>query len=129
MTRKALSQIYYLQKELQMWERELEAITQTAIKSPTLSAEPKAFGGKSDPTAELAMKQAEIQQLIDALRLNVIRLQKEALDFIKTIDDTLLRQIVEHRCVKCESWNKVAAEIGITPDAARMIYNRAIPKM
>ena len=131
MTRKDLEKIYWLKRELKMWEerlRELEldmtpdtpgndgmphSVTNT-IKSPT---EDKAII-IADHYSIIAGKAAELRVTI-----------KEVEEFIAGIDDPISKQIVEYRCVKLQTWDEVADIMGAnyyTAENVRQIYHRFV---
>ena len=66
---------------------------------------------------------AEQQRKIDAE-------EKRMMQYILTIEDSLLRQIVHYRCVCLLPWNVIAMEIGggNTADSVRMQFKRFMEK-
>ena len=72
MTRKELSEIYYINREIEMWKRELDDIT--GLQSPRLDGLPRG-GETSDATAAKAVRAAQISETIDGL---LARLRAEA---------------------------------------------------
>ena len=116
MTKKELSQIYYLSNEIDMWRKELNRLE-------TMSFAP---GGKSDKTGNLAAKKADIKTTIEELNSQIIEEQVKILGYIKTIDDSLMRQIIYHRCVLCMKWVQVARHIpgDNSPDGLRKMLDR-----
>lgn len=130
MTRKDLEKIYWLKRELKMWEERLHELeadmspdtpapdgmphsVTNAIKSPT---EDKAIV-IADHIAIISGKAAELRMTI-----------KEVETFIAGIDDPLIRQIVDYRCVKCMQWEEVAEKLGknYPSERARQIYHRFV---
>ena len=131
MTRKDLEKIYWLKRELKMWEdrlHELEAdmapdtppndgmphSVTNAIKSPT---EDKAIA-IADHYSIIAGKAAELRFTI-----------KEVEQFIAGIDDPISKQIIEYRCVKLRTWDEVADIMGsdyYTAENVRQIYHRFV---
>lgn len=130
MTKEELSQIYYLNKEIRMWQKELERLEcQSLLKGQQLTGMP-GISGNGDGTGELAVKKADIRCIIEG-RLKEIQLQREKIiEYINSIDDSFMRQIIFYRNVSCMSWRQVAAEIGgnNTEDGIRMLYNRFVKK-
>lgn len=130
MTKEELSQIYYLNKEIKIWQQELERLEcQSLLKGQQLSGMPTG-NGTSDKTGDLAIKKTDIQLVIEG-KLKEIQLQRERIiEFISGIEDSLMRQIVYFRNVSCMSWRQVAAEIGgnNTEDGVRMAYDRFVKK-
>lgn len=123
MTRKELSQIYYINREIEMWERELESVT--GLQSPRLDGLPRG-SETGDSTANKALQAAEISEIINGLLAKLQLKRKEIYDFIATIDDSLVRQIVMYRCLSLCTWEEVAIYVGggNSADSVRMIFNR-----
>ena len=124
-TKSELEQIDYLNRELKMWETELER-----VRCKSLVGAPMPGGshgsGVSDKVADRAERIIELENRIIAKRDEIQRLRDEAVEYIESIPDSLTRQIVYYRCVSLMSWRRVAYEVGgnNTPDGVRMIYNR-----
>lgn len=125
MTKAELEQIYYLNRELKLWETKLERVQcKSLVGSPLLG---NSHGsGVSDKVADRAERIIELENRIIAKRDEIQRLRDEAIEYIYSIPDSLTRQIIYYRCVSLMSWRRVAYEVGgnNTPDGVRMIYNR-----
>lgn len=132
MTRKDLSQVYYLNKELKMWEQKLASLREASLtKSKQITGMPFANTGEvSDTTFEHVSRIMEMQADIDIFRLNIERKIDEIEKYIITLDDSLLRQIIEYRCCQLKTWDQTAAMIGYgtTPESIRKYFNRKFPK-
>ena len=124
MTREELKQIYYINKEIKMWQRELDRLQcKSLIGSQNLDGMPKG-SGTSDKVADLAVEKAEIEEIING-KLTEIQVQrKRIMNYINNIDDSLLRQIMYLYNVSCMSWREVARELNITEGCAKMTYYR-----
>ncbi len=130
MTKEELKQIYYLNKEIKMWQRELDRLQcQSLVKSPQITGMPFG-GGISDKVANIAIEIAEIEAIIKG-KLAEIQLQrKKIIEYINSIDDSIARQVIFLRCVSNLSFYDIAKEIGdgYTYDAVRQIYYRRLKK-
>ena len=111
MTKRELSQLYYLNREIEQEKRrlgELEAAAQNV--SPKITGLPHA-GGISDKTAiaaEIADCKAIIERKIKASIAEYNRLNR----YIAGVDDCLMRQILYLRYVRGLSWREMAAVLG-----------------
>jgi hypothetical protein len=113
-----------------MWENELKKLnSKSLVGSPPITGLPS--GGKlTDKVSDLAIKNADIQATIYDL-LSVIKVQeKKIIEYIKTIDDSLVRQIIYLRCISLKRWEEIAAEIGgnNTAENVRQMYKRFFEK-
>lgn len=132
MTRERLSQIFYLEREQKMWEeklRELEAAS--LIKGQEITGMPFANTGEtSDRVTSLVIRKQTIAAIIEEIQERIDAQKEEIYEYINTIDDSLLRQVVVYRCVSCMNWVQVANRIGgcNTAESVRKIYERSIPK-
>lgn len=118
-----VKQIYWINKEINMYRRELEKITY--LKGQGSDGQPKS-SGNGDMTAELAMEQKKYHDLIADAEYRRQLQKNKVLVFISTIDDSLMRQIIFYRDISNLPWEIVAQEIGgsSTPDSVRMLHNR-----
>lgn len=111
MTRKELSQLYHLNREIKLDKQRLAELEAKATStSRQIFGIPHA-GDISDKTA-LAV---EIASLKDTIRRKLERtvFEYDRLNaYIDTIDDSLTRQIFTLRFICGYSWNKVAITIG-----------------
>ncbi len=125
MTKADLEQIYYLDREIRIWERELGALkSRSLVRSPVANA--VHGSGISDKVAAQAEKTIELENRIREKKKELEQQRSLALNFIIDIPDSFTRQIVHCRCVKLMSWQKVACAVGgsNTADSVRMAYNR-----
>ena len=111
LTKDELKQIYYINKEIQMWQRELEKIrSQGLVKSPTISDMPK--GGQKFDISDYVSAIADYEAVIRGLLAKAQIQRKKIMDYIDSIDDSLMKQIVYLRNVCLMSWENVAEAIG-----------------
>lgn len=128
MTREELKQIYYINKEIKMWQRELDRLQcKSLIGSQNLDGMPKG-SGKSDKVADLAVNKAEIEEIINGKLAEIQVQRKRIMNYINNIDDSLLRQIMFLRNVSCMNWNQVARELNSTENCVKQIYSRHFRK-
>lgn len=126
MDKKELNQIYYLEKEIDMWRKALNRLqSRSLLPSQEITGMP--FGsGTSDKVGNLAVTEVDIKDKIEELQKKVYEEQYKLLKYIETIDDSLMRQIMYHRHVLCMKWNEVAMTIGggNTEDSVRKAHDR-----
>ena len=129
MTKSELEQIYYLNRELKMWETELERVRCKSLVGSPLPGNSHG-SGVSDKVADRAERIIELENRIIAKRDEIQRLRDEAVEYIYSIPDSLTRQIIYYRCVSLMSWRRVAYEVGgyNTEESVRKIYDRFFAK-
>ena len=129
MTKSGLEQIYYLNRELKMWETELERVRCKSLVGSPLPGNSHG-SGVSDKVADRAERIIELENRIIEKRDEIQRLRDEAVEYIYSIPDSLTRQIIYYRCVSLMSWRRVAYEVGgnNTPESVRKIYDRFFAK-
>lgn len=120
MTRRELSQVYHLRKEIEEDRARLHRLEAAAT-----SASPSngGSGGSGIPTdrtaiaASIADLRAQIADKVEREHRGLIRL----MDYIDTISDALTRRIFKLRFADGLSWAAIANRIGggNTPDMAR----------
>lgn len=132
MTRKELSQVYYLKRELRMWEQKLQELREKSlIGSKEITDMPFANTGElHDTTFEYISQIMELQADIEAFRLNIERKIEEIEKFIMTLEDSFLRQIIEYRCIQGKTWEQTAMMIGYgtSGESCRKYFDRRFPK-
>ncbi|MGN1109508.1 MAG: hypothetical protein ACI4RK_09025 [Oscillospiraceae bacterium] len=129
MTKADLEQIYYLNRELKMWETELERVRCKSLVGSPLPGNSHG-SGVSDKIADRAERIIELENRIIAKRDEIQRLRDNAVEYIYSIPDSLTRQIIYYRCVSLMSWRRVAYEVGgfNTAESVRKIYDRFFEK-
>ncbi len=113
MTLHELSQLYWLNREIETERERLRRLEGQAYAAGAASADsmPRA-PGVSRKTERYAVAIASIRQAIEA---NLIRCQEERAKleaYISGIDDSLTREIYRLRFVEGQSWAEVAAHVG-----------------
>lgn len=131
MTLKDLSQLYYLNREIEMLIKRLRTLeSETAPASPSLSGMPRSKSNNSSRVENEALKIIELRNILDERkkRLEVEKLRLE--NYINTIPDSLTRQIFVYRFVNGLPWEQVAACIGgnNTADSVKKCCYRYLSK-
>lgn len=128
MTLKELSQLYYLNREIEMDKRCLQELEAKALPgAQVLTGMPHA-PGVTDKVGEYAAEIADLRGIIEAKHQQCLYERSRLERYISGIDDSLLRQIFTYRFVNGLPWRQVAACIGgsNTADGVRMMCNRYI---
>lgn len=126
MTRDELKQIYFINKEIEMWERELEKVrAQSEVQTKKLSGMPFANTNDiSDPTSDIAIKLIDIEMIILGKKKELEYKRYEIMKFINNIEDSYMRLIVKYRCVDCLKWEQVADLVGTNAESLRQAFKR-----
>lgn len=130
MTRNDLEQVYHLKHELRMWQDRLAELQADIALSPkVMDGMPfQNTGVTSNPTERKAIKLSEVSKVIDGKICEIQYAIVEIECFIASIDDSIMRQIIEYRCVKCLEWKDIAAKLGpmYSEENARQMYHRFV---
>lgn len=126
MTLKELSQLYWLNREIELDRRRLRELEERA--QPGSPAAGGCAGGPAanDRVGLCAAELADLESVIrEKLRLALAeryRLER----YIASVDDSLLRQIFTYRFINGLPWRQVAAGVGggNTADGCRMMVLR-----
>ena len=113
MTKKELSQLYWLKLEIEEDRRrldELEAIAASPA-SPRYDGMPHAPGA-GDGMARMAAEIADLTAIISAKQQQCIHERNRLERYIADIPDSLTRQIFTYRFVKGLSWRQIAVRVG-----------------
>lgn len=129
MTHQDLKQTYYLRGEIQTYESKLRELRQMYLSASRMDGMPRG-SSRGDKVADLAVRIADLEDTITDLRLQLIDAETEIMQYISTIDDSYIRQIIYCRHIGLMSWTKTAHKIGggNTADSCRMAYKRFMRK-
>lgn len=93
MTKKELTSVYYIKKEIKMWEEQLELIESKAEgKAMQITGLPFTPGaGSSDPMADLAIKAVSVRELIEVKKKKLNQQQDRIISWIigKSLNDNV----------------------------------------
>ena len=126
MTKKELSQLYYLNKEIEQQKRKLTELEAAAAKTSQCITGMPGAGNASDKVGTYAAEIADLKALI-ALNIQKCWYEKSRLErYIQGISDSLTRQIFSLRYINCLRWNQVADTVGgnNTENGVKQIHSR-----
>ena len=112
MANKELSKLYHLKKEIEMQRKRLYEL-ETIAKSCSVRITGMPHGtGISDKVGKYASQIADLKCLLD-LNLKKCFFELNRLtEYIQSVDDSLVRQIMTYRYIHGFSWQKTAFSIG-----------------
>lgn len=125
-TKHELSQVYYLNSEIEMLRKELADLETRSIKGQQLTGMPSGKNGTGDPVGDRAAKIADLKHLIE-INLDKLMIQRKRItEYIISIDDSMIRQILYLRYISCLTWRQVAAYMGRVDaeDSIRKMHDR-----
>lgn len=144
MKRKEVTQIYHYSKEIEKLEREIDKLQErkaqienSTLRSPKLDGMPRSGRGDGSPVEKAGILAGEIKTLIDEqiaiverYKFKIEMKRKEIYEYITSLDDPQLEQIIMYRCINLCTWDQVAAYVGgqNTEDSVRMRFNRHFPE-
>lgn len=130
MTLKELSQLYYLNREIEMDQRRLRELEARALPGAQVITGMPHGSGVADIVGRYAAEIADLRGIIEAKHQQCLYERSRLERYIADIDDSLLRQIFTYRFVNGLPWFQVAACIGgnNTADSVRVACNRYIEK-
>lgn len=129
MTQKELSQVYYLNREIEQDKQRLRELECAAMSTVgRLSGMPHGRG-KTDKTS-IAVEIAYLRGITEAKIQQMYYEYHRLIDYINGIDDSLTRQILTLRHINGLTWNQVAESIGggNNENSVKQTYHRFIVK-
>ena len=126
MTKKELSQLYYLRKEIKEQQRRLSELEALATSCTAKITGLPNGNGVSDKVANYAAQIADLKGLLD-LNLKKYFYELNRLDrFISSVKDSEMRIILTLRYSQGLTWQQVAQNMGILGDGSteRKKHNR-----
>jgi len=129
LTKKELSQLYYLNREIEIEKRKLEELETAATSATAKITGLPHVGGVSKKTENYAILIAEQRELVE-LKIKQSIIEYNRLNrYISSIDDSFIRQILSLRYVNRLSWNQIAHHIGgNTADSVRKAHDRFLSR-
>ena len=130
MTLKELSQLYYLNREIEMDQQRLRELEVKALPGAQVITRMPHGSGVSDVVGRYAAEIADLRGIIEAKHQQCLYERSRLERYIAGIDDSLLRQIFTYRFINGLPWHQVAACTGggNTADSVRMACYRYLGK-
>ena len=130
MTLKELSQLYYLNREIEMDQRRLRELEAKALPGAQVLTGMPHGSNVADIVGRYAAEIADLRGIIEAKHQQCLYERSRLERYIADIDDSLLRQVFTYRFVNGLPWLQVAACIGggNTADSVRMACYRYLEK-
>ncbi len=130
MNKKELSQLYWLNREIEEQQRRLAELETLATSCTSrITGMPRAQG-VIDKLSKYAAEIADLRELID-LNIRKCFFELNRLNrFISTVDDSLIRQILSLRYVNGLTWRQIAFSVGggNTEDSVRKAHDRFLSR-
>jgi len=140
MTKKELKQLRYLNKEIELLQKQIANAEYLVEKNmahdvvegsnPVWPYQAKTFHIEGIAVPEYERRVKRLRKKLQR-RLNELMDKREEIEeYIETVPDSLIRQIITLRYVNGLSWKQIAAHIGggNTADSARKMCNRFLEK-
>lgn len=129
-TKRELSQLYYLSREIKRDKRrlkELEALAEGTTQHLTRMPIAPGFG---DKTARYAIEIMELKEVIECNMRRCMIEYNRLMRFISEVKDSQMRQILTLRYLNGLTWQRIATEIGggNTEDSVRKMNDRFLEK-
>lgn len=126
MTVKEMSQLYYLNREIEHLQRQLEELECLAEGTTQVITGMPHGSGTSDKVGRYAVRIADLRSMIDNRKARCWDELNRLNAYIDGVEDSLTRQILTLRYVNGLSWQQVADSVGggISSDGVRKIQQR-----
>ena len=126
MTVKEMSQLYYLNREIEHLQRQLEELECLAEGTTQVITGMPHGSGTSDKVGRYAVRIADLRSMIDNRKARCWDELNRLNEYIDGVEDSLTRQILTLRYVNGLSWQQVADSVGggISSDGVRKIQQR-----
>lgn len=112
MTKKELSQLYYLKKEIKAQQKRIKELEAVATSCASNINGLPSGEGISDKIGNYASQIADLKSLLD-LNLKKCFYELNRLNrYIQSVEDSQMRMILTLRYVRGLTWQKIAFEIG-----------------
>ncbi len=120
MTLKELSQLYYLNREIEMDMRRLEELEARVQPGAQVITGMPHTPGVSDTIGRYVPEIADLRGIIEAKHQQCLYERNRLERYISSIDDSLTRQIFTYRFINGLPWEQVAACVGGSNNAGNV---------
>lgn len=130
MTLELLEQYADMRREAQMWERELDELRRKnsvvkdtvrgSMSSFPYTSHPVTIQGVPEPSKRFSAREKRLEERRERLAEQLAEID----DFIDSLEDSQLRQIIQYRYVKGYSWVKTAQMVHNKESTVRMRIQR-----
>ena len=135
MTRQKLKQVRYLKREIRLIQEQITAVEAEIVTDKVKGSDPdhpwteRHYIIKGLP-GERNEKLLRLRDRLERRKGDLQDLRAEIFEWVESIDDSLIRQIIILRHVNGLTWEQVAAHIGgnNTADSVRMIHDRFLKR-
>lgn len=122
MTKQELSQCYWLNREIEQLQRELQELDGKEYKLIDLSGMPRG-SMTPDSVARLATQKAELHRLI-SLKIEECMIARTRIErYINTVEDSEMRMILRLRHINGMTWDGVAREMNYSGRQTQRLYS------
>lgn len=126
MTNKRLKRLYYINRDIDRLQQridELESVAEGTTRP--ITGLPGGFA-QSDKIGNCAVRLSVLRAQLDAAKADAQLEYEETTSYIESLDDPIMRQIMQYRHLNCLPWEETAALIGGGNTAAgiRQMYKR-----
>lgn len=140
MNKKELSQLRYLNREIELLKEQIEKAEQdveanmaadtVAGSNPVWPYQLRSFRVEGIAVPEYERRVERLKRKLQRRLEEVMEKREEIEEYIDSIDDSQIRMILTLRYVNGLSWQQVAEHIGggNTADSVRMMHNRFLKK-
>lgn len=112
MRAKNLSKLYYLRKDIECQQNRIKELETLASSSASRITGLPHSTDISNKVEKYAVQIADLKNEIDIKLSKCLNELKSISEYINSIDDPLIRQIMSYRFISCFSWEKTARSIG-----------------
>lgn len=118
MTKKELSQLYYLEKEIKEQQKRIKELETTATSCSSKIAGVPSGTENSDKIGNYAAQIADLKSLLD-LNLRKYFYELNRLNhYIQSVEDSQMRMILTLRYVNGLTWRQIAKSMGVAGDGS-----------
>jgi len=136
MTKAKLKQLRHLSKEIELLKQQIEGLETVVVtdkvkgslsEHPYIETTYTIKGLVHERSAKVERLKKQLQRRVDEL----MDLRQEVYEFVETIDDSLIRQVVTLRHINGLTWRQIARTIGAgtTWNSLRMMHDRFLEKL
>ena len=113
MTKRDIEQIKWCKKEIEMLEKQIDELRQQSFLGNSIGDGMPHARSTTSKVESTSIKIYELTVKLNERKSALIKLVTEAINFIYSIEDSLLRMIIKYRCIDGLSWQEISDILGI----------------
>lgn len=126
MTKQELEQIKWYRKEIEMIDKQIEALRQQSLYPSGMGDGMPKGNSKTSQTEQIAIKIYELTNELNLFRTKLVSHIADAYNCIRKVPDSTTRMVAKYRCIDGLSFEKISAILDLNKRTVMKRYDEFI---